>query len=107
MLEPSELRERLTQFCFISKQNTDIGHRLNSVLSQTVEMEPVWKKIQNAVKTGLIPANRYNSEDRIRAAGHAGVITAEEVNKLNAFEALRQEIIKVNEFSFDLAEVIA
>jgi acyl-CoA dehydrogenase len=107
MLEPSALRDRLTQYCFTSQESSDIGNRLNQVLTQMDSVDPLWKKIQQAVKTGAIPANKFDTAERIRTAQIAGIVTQEEVDKLKAFDVLRNEIIKVNEFSFDLAEIIA
>ena len=107
MLTPSALRDRLTQYCFVSKENSDIGYRLNQVLSQMDSIDPLWKKIQDAVKSGIIPANKFDASERIRSAHQAGILTMDEVNQLNEFDALRSEIIKVNEFSFDFENVIA
>ena len=47
-----------------------------------------------------------DSAHGIRAAKQAGMLTDEEVKMLKEFEELRGEIIKVNEFSFDLAKVL-
>ncbi len=107
MLEPSALRDRLTQYCYTSNESSDTGHRLNLLLSQTATIEPMLKKVGAAVKDGIIPPNRYDTAARLRMAEKAGILTKEELIKLNEFEALRSEVIKVNEFSFDLAEVIA
>jgi alkylation response protein AidB-like acyl-CoA dehydrogenase len=107
MLEPTVLRERLTQYCFTSQQHTDIGNRLNHVLTQMDSIDPLWRKIQQAVKDGIIPASKFDTNERIHMAHQAGIVSEDEAVKLKEFDVLRSEIIKVNEFSFDLAEVLA
>jgi hypothetical protein len=106
MLTTSELRERLTRFCFRSKQHDDIGRRLDVALDIAPAVDPLWKKMQAAVHKGQIPRGQ-SIEERIRLARTAGILTAEEASSLGEFESLRSEIIKVNEFSFTFDNVIA
>ena len=83
MLTPSVFRDRLTQHTYLSKNSQDIGYRLNQALLDVDAIDLIWKKKRTT-----------------------GILTTEETEKLNQFEALRQEIIKVNEFSFDLKEIL-
>lgn len=106
MLTPSELRDRVTQYCYISKNENELSYRLEKALSQVSAIDPLWKKLQKA-KQNEVVFDRHNFSERTYAAEQAGVISASEASALNEFEALRQEIIKVNEFSFDLNQVIA
>lgn len=106
MLEPSELRDRLTKNCYIDKDHNSLSYRLDTALSLVTTIDPIAKKIQKAVQSKQIPKH-YNFDERIHAAQVAKIITAEEANAMIEFEELRREIIKVNEFSFDLNEVIA
>ncbi|RDI46050.1 acyl-CoA dehydrogenase [Aquicella lusitana] len=106
MLSPSEIRDRLTQYCYVSKQEDELSYRLEKALAKVSTIDPLWKKLQKAVQSGVI-LNRYNFAERVRAAEQAGVLSADEAHTLNEFESLRNEIIKVNEFSFDLSKVIA
>lgn len=106
MLEPSDFRNRLTQHCYLSNKEDELRCRLDKALTRVEAMDPLWKKVHKAVQKGTIP-KRYDFNARVRAAIEAGILTAEEGKTLNEFEVLRNEIIKVNEFSFDLTRVIA
>ncbi len=105
MLTSSALRDRLTRHCFVSKNENDISYRLDTALSQIPTMEPIWKKLQNISKEKAFP-HWYDFSRRVQAAKQIDMITTEEANLLIDFEQLRNEIIKVNEFSFDLNTVI-
>ncbi|HVE44423.1 MAG TPA: acyl-CoA dehydrogenase [Gammaproteobacteria bacterium] len=106
MLTPSALRDRLTQYCYQSTDPAELPHRLDLALSQAAAMEPLIKKVYKAVQIGVIPAY-LNTKERIAAAETANILSSQEAKNLLAFERLSAEIIKVNEFSFDLSEVIA
>lgn len=106
MLMPSELRDRLTKYCYVSRESDDLGNRLDKALLQVADVDPISKKLHKASHSGAI-SKEFSFADRIQAAQRAGVLTLEESNTLSRFEALKNEIIKVNEFSFNLDEVIA
>ncbi len=106
MITPSALRDRLTKYCYVSNKETELSYRLDAALSQVASIEPILKKLQHVVKEHAIP-HWYDFNERVQAAKQAGFITSEEAQQLIHFETLRQEIIKVNEFSFDLNTVIA
>jgi acyl-CoA dehydrogenase len=105
MLSPSEVRERLTKYCYVSNKEDDIGYQLDKALTQVSAVDPIWKKLHKAVQQGNIP-KRFNFSERVKAAQQAQLLTTDEVRVLSEFEMLRSEIIKVNEFSFDLDQVI-
>lgn len=106
MLTPSELRNRLTQYCFISHETNDPMKRLEIALEQLIEIEPIWKKFQTAVRNGVVP--RYSSmQEQLQAAVTTGSLSAEEVKTLHEFDELQKEVIKVNEFTFDLSTVVS
>lgn len=106
MLLPSALRDRITQNCYRSKDHDDIGRRLDLSLELIADVDPILKKIHQAVKEGRIP-QAMMMDEKIRAAKSAGILTFEESSIMTEFELLRNEIIKVNEFSFDFSQVIA
>lgn len=105
MLTPSAIRDRLTQYCYRSNDHDDIGRRLDEALSRADIADPIWKKVQKAVQTGAI-SSHFDKDQRINAAKAAGILDGDESSLLREFEAMRNEIIKVNEFSFDLNKVI-
>jgi len=105
MLQPSELRERLTKNCFISQNENDAIKRLETAFTLRLKVEPIFKKFQIAVRNGTVV--RHGSfHDRTQAAFQAKILTESEMIALREFEALEQEIIKVNEFTFDLRSII-
>lgn len=105
MLVPSEFRDRLTQYSYLGHKIDDPKVRLETALKRLEEIDPITKKFQAAIKNGII-AKRGNFNERIQAAVTAGIISKEEANTLLDFDVLQKEIIKVNEFSFDLSSVI-
>ncbi len=106
MLTASELRDRLTQYSYLGNQPDDLSNRLDKALAEITTIEPIQKKLNKALHDGTVP-RWYEFSERIEAAQLADIISADEANMLSEFELLRNEIIKVNEFSFDLDEVIA
>lgn len=106
MLTPSEFRDRITQYCFISDEQHDPFRRLEIALEQLVEIEPLWKKFQTALRNGTVPL--YGSfEEQMQAAMTSGSLTENEVRALHDFNSLHKEVIKVNEFTFDLSTVVS
>lgn len=103
MVTPSEFRDRMTKYTYL---NNDFILRLDAALEKIAEIEPIQKKMQKALHDNHVP-HYFDFADRIHFAKETRIITAEEANMLNEFEELRKEIIQVNEFSFDLREVIA
>jgi len=106
MLSPTELRDRLTKHSYVSSKTEDLSFRLDKALTLLATIEPIQKKLHKALQGSNVP-RWYEFKERIKAAQLANMISSEEAHILNEFESLRNEIIKVNEFSFDLNEVIA
>lgn len=105
MIVPSEVRDRLTKYCFVNRTNEDLSYRLDKALTEIAIVDPILKKLQKAVQSGIVPY-RYNFENRVQCSLRAGILSMEEAHIINQYEHLRTEIIKVNEFSFNLDEVI-
>lgn len=104
MLSSSEVRERLTRYCYVSNEDDDLGYRLDKALTNVAAIDLIWKKLNKATQSGIL--RQYHFLERVNAAEQAGILTEAEVKTLIEFEALRSEIIKVNEFTFDLAKVL-
>lgn len=105
MLEPSDLRDRLTQYCYVGQQKTELSKRLDDGLSQVETMDNIVKKLRKANQDKKV-SKQYSFNQRLQAAEQAGVLTSEEVCQASEFEKLRNEIIQVNEFTFNLKEVL-
>lgn len=106
MLSPNDLRSRIINYTYVSHNQEEISNLLERALPQVEAVDPIWKKLHKAIQSGTIPAY-YDFESRLQAAQEQGILTVDEARKLTEYEKLRAEIIKVNEFSFDLNEVIA
>ncbi len=104
MLEPSELRDRLTQCCYIGNDHEPL-RKLQNAFMKAQTVDSIWKKFQSAVRHGTLPL--YGSlESKMQKAVHAGILTQEEMSLLREYNDLYQEIIRVNEFTFDLQTVV-
>jgi acyl-CoA dehydrogenase len=105
MLEPSDFRNRLTRFCYLGKDNNAPARRIDEALALVESVEPIMKKFQVATRNGKVP-KLGSLKVRADAAVKANILTADEAQALQQYDALHQEIIKVDEFSFDLSSVI-
>lgn len=106
MIDNSAIRDELTSLCFLSKDSHELSYRLEKALAVASGNEILYKKLQKAMQTENIP-QQYTFNERVQATLRLKIFTEEEAKSLLHFEALRDEIIKVNEFSFDLKEVVA
>lgn len=101
MLTPSAFRDRLTQYCFVSKKEQEMTYKLEKAFSQVEVIEPFSKKLQSGIRNGVIPAYEQRAE-QLKIAVKKGILTESEAHALSGFETLYKDIIKVDEFSFDL-----
>lgn len=106
MIDTTPLRDQITQSCFISGNKQELTNRLEQALASAGSNDILRKKLLQAVKSGTIP-EYYTFEEKVRAAEKGGILNKDEAQAMIEFEALREEIIKVNEFTFDLEKVIA
>lgn len=105
MLGPSDLRDRFTRHCYISSDHQDVMRRMEDALSEIQQIDPVWKKFQNGIRHGKIPS--YDTlETQLQKAVAKSILTESEKQALSEFLALHQEIIQVNEFTFDLRSIV-
>jgi acyl-CoA dehydrogenase len=105
MLTPCELRDRLTRYCFIGHDKDDATKRIEHAFMLRAELDPILKKFNLAVRSGQISQFQYD-QDKWHSAIRAGILTEEEARALREFDALEKEVIKVNEFSFDLNSIV-
>jgi acyl-CoA dehydrogenase len=101
VLEPGEVRDRLTRHIYISKDVNDATGLLEVTLEKVIRAEEVEKKLDRAIRQGVI--RRYHGIDWIGDARAKGVITESEAQLLHEVEALTARVIAVDHF--DPAEV--
>jgi acyl-CoA dehydrogenase len=99
LLEPSEARERLTQWAYISHDPNDAVGRLEHALQKAIAAEAVERKLHQAIKSGSLKVGA--EEDRINAALAAQVISSEEAQALRDAESSMRDVVMVDDFSND------
>jgi alkylation response protein AidB-like acyl-CoA dehydrogenase len=105
MIKPSVLRDRLTKYCFVSKNNNDSMRCIENALLQIEQVDPIWKKFQVALRHGTV-ANLGSLDERLQAALKKSVLTEEEIKTFYEYNQLYQEVIRVNAFTFDLRSIV-
>jgi acyl-CoA dehydrogenase len=105
MLVSSDIRERLTQHCYLSTDENDLTWRMDKALLAIDNIDPIWKKLQKSYREGKMPS-WYDFSESLNYAVENGILSTNEAAQLQDYERLRREIIKVDEFSFDLQTVL-
>jgi len=107
VLEPGAARDRLTAGIYVAKSESDPTGALEAAFLATIACEPVDEKLRKAVKKGkIVPQPGID-------LGSLGIqnkiITAEELALWQRKDALRRNVIKVDDFpqDFGRAEIIA
>ena len=107
VLEPGEARDRLTAGIYVPKGETDPTAALEAAFLAAIACEPIDEKLRKAVKKGkIVPQPGVD----LGSLGNQGnIITAEELALWQRKEALRKNVIKVDDFpqDFGRAEILA
>jgi len=98
MMEPSELRERLTAYCVVSTDPQDAVGRIEAAWLKMQLAEPLLNKIDLAVKQGIIERTS-NAYKKIKLALSNKIVTETEAEFLFAFEHMRLDAMQVDEFT--------
>jgi acyl-CoA dehydrogenase len=107
LLAPGAPRDRLTAGMYIGKGEADPTGVLEAAFAATIACEPIDEKLRKAVKKGKM-APRYGV-DLGTVAREKDMITQDEYNQWLRKEALRKQVIKVDDFpqDFGRAEILA
>jgi acyl-CoA dehydrogenase len=97
VLEPGEVRDRLTRHIYVSNDPDDPTGLLEVTLKKVIGAEEAEKKIERAIRTGHV--RRYHGIDWIGEAAEKGVITESEAQLLREAEALSARVIAVDHFT--------
>jgi acyl-CoA dehydrogenase len=103
LIEPSATRDRLTAGAYVPRSEGVIMGKLEAALQAAVAAEPIERKMREAQKAGRIAGD--SAEGLARAALEAGAITPAEHAQLARAAALRDEVIRVDDFPQDLTLV--
>jgi acyl-CoA dehydrogenase len=104
-LEPGTARDRLTAGMYVPKGDDATGI-LEQAFVASVACEPIETKLRKALKKGKVVLAQ--GMDLAAAARDKGVITAEEYAQWTSKEALRRQVIHVDDFpqDFGRAEIV-
>lgn len=97
VLEPGDIRDRLTRDIYISNDVHDITGLLEVTFEKVIETEDADKKVERAVRKGLI--HRYHNNDWIGEAVQKSIITQNEADLLCETEHLVSQVIAVDHFN--------
>jgi acyl-CoA dehydrogenase len=96
LLEPSRIRNRLTEGIFLPAGPDEPLARLEDALARVVAAEPLEKRLRNAVKDGRL---RKGTElEILEAALNAEIVTADEAKTLWLAMEARREAARVDDF---------
>lgn len=97
--ENNSTRDRLTTGLYMEQgDNNPLAH-VNEVFLESLELEPLNKKIKQAIKDKVIP--KLQGLELIEKAREAEIISKEEADQLIAFDAQLMSIIHVDDFDED------
>lgn len=100
LIAPSATRDRLTAGMYLPRDEQDAVGVIELALEATLQAEPVHAKLRAAQKAGKLEA-RSAQELESQALAH-GVVTSAEHALLVRARELTAEVIKVDDFPFDL-----
>ena len=99
LLAPGEARDRLTAGMYLARAEADPTARLEAALLAAIACDPIERKLRDAVKRGAIAPRA--GEDAAALARDKGAISGEEYAQWQRKEALRRDVIKVDDFEQD------
>jgi acyl-CoA dehydrogenase len=96
LLSPSVARDRLTEGMYVPQDGNESLGRIEAALAQIEHADAVEKVLTNSVKGGLLPKAPIAS--LIDLAVERNIIDHHDAEQLRAAEALRREVITVDDF---------
>ncbi len=101
LMSPNAARDRLAEFCFTTACDNSPFGRMMAALPEVIEAEPIERRIQKAVKAGVITDS--DSSKLFEAAMRANVITVSERDLMERVRKAVFEVISTDDF--DSAEL--
>ncbi|MDF3982404.1 acyl-CoA dehydrogenase [Luteibacter sp. PPL201] len=96
---PSEARDRLTAWAYLSPTANNTVGRMNAILPDVIAAEPVERKLVKALKSGQLRGHTYN--EQLAEAEKIGAINAAERDLLQRVRDGVAEFISVDDFDSD------
>jgi acyl-CoA dehydrogenase len=103
LANPGAARDRLTPICFVHHDEHDAVGAIEHALAAVLAAEPIEAKIRAAEKKGLFKAEPLaNVRDIGQLAADRGIISPEESAVLKRRDVLRDRVIHVDDFPFEI-----
>ena len=103
LINPNATRDRLTAGCHLPATEDEPVGAIELALAATLDAEPIEAKIRELEKRGVLEGNpQANVRDIADAAFAISGITAEEYAVVKRRNRLRDCVVKVDDFPFDL-----
>ncbi|MFQ5468853.1 MAG: acyl-CoA dehydrogenase [Gammaproteobacteria bacterium] len=99
LLQPSEVRDRLTDGVFVTTSKDEPMGRIEVALKEVVMAEAVEKKLRKAIREGRL--QKADDEQLIVNALDAGIIDETEAQQLRYAAVARRDVIMVDDFPQD------
>ena len=96
VLEPGEVRDRLTRYIYISKNPNDSTGLLELAFRKSADAEVAQQKLDKAIRAGAF--RRVHGEDWVKKAEQQGILTKEEALVVRDSEELAERVIAVDDF---------
>jgi acyl-CoA dehydrogenase len=96
VLEPGEVRDRLTRNIFVSHDENDPTGLLEVTMKKVIESEDADKKLERAIRSGTV--KRYLGNDWFKEAADKNVLSQAEADLLRETERLVTKVIAVDDF---------
>ena len=97
---PSELRRRLGQLSYLKSEPNNLVGIMNEVLGRMIVSEGLEHQLHQAVRKGAVQG--LTRQEQIESALKANVLQAAEAKELLELDAIRMQVINVDDFSADL-----
>ena len=94
------LRQRLTGLCYVGPKEQDPIGRVTRAWRQLLSLEPIYRKVNTAIKAQRIQ-HQLTLRETWQLAQQHNVITETEYRQLMEAEHARDNAMNVDEFAFD------
>ena len=96
MMEKSDLRDRLSELCYLPKDENDPIGLMEVAFDTLVEVEPLYNTYYKALSKGELTSRTL--EGRLEEAIAKNILTAEEAEQVGRYDRLRYEAIQTDSF---------
>lgn len=105
MMTPSDARNRLSEGVYFDASGSDALSHCEATFRELIELEPVERKVRQAVRNGHLEA-KTDPAALYKAAAKADLITDEESRRLIKLAADVAEVIAVDDFPSDYLAMV-